>query len=57
MKNIAVILAGGIGARVGSTVLKQLLPLSDGCSVLEHAVSAFEQSDCIDDICIVAGEE
>lgn len=53
MKNIAVILAGGIGARVGGTVPKQLLPLSDGRSVLEHAVSAFEQSDCIDDICIV----
>lgn len=53
MKNIAVILAGGIGARVGGSTPKQLLPLSDGRSVLEHAVSAFEQADCIDDICIV----
>lgn len=53
MKNIAVILAGGIGARVGGAVPKQLLLLSDGRSVLEHAVSAFEQSDCINDICIV----
>ncbi len=53
MKNIAVILAGGIGARVGGTTPKQLLPLPDGRSVLEHAVNAFEQSDCIDDICIV----
>lgn len=53
MKNIAVILAGGIGARVGGTTPKQLLPLPDGRTVLEHAVSAFEQSDCIDDICIV----
>lgn len=53
MKNIAVILAGGIGARVGGSTPKQLLPLSDGRSVLEHAVAAFEQADCIDDICIV----
>ena len=53
MYNIAVILAGGIGARVGSTLPKQLLPLADGRSVLEHAVSAFEQSPHIHEICIV----
>lgn len=53
MFNIAVILAGGIGARVGGTLPKQLLPLADGRSVLEHAVSAFEQADCIDEVCIV----
>ena len=53
MKNIAVILAGGIGARVGGDTPKQLLPLADGRSVLEHAVSAFEQSPHIDEICIV----
>lgn len=53
MYNIAVILAGGIGARVGGTQPKQLLPLSDGKSVLEHAVNAFEQADCIDEVCIV----
>ena len=53
MINIAVILAGGIGARVGGNTPKQLLPLADGRSVLEHAVSAFEQSPCIDEVCIV----
>ena len=53
MYNIAVILAGGIGARVGGTLPKQLLPLADGRSVLEHAVSAFEQADCVDEVCIV----
>ena len=53
MKNIAVILAGGIGARVGGGIPKQLLPLADGRSILEHAVSAFEQSPCIDEVCIV----
>ncbi len=53
MKNIAVILAGGMGARVGGDVPKQLLPLADGRSVLEHATEAFEQADCIDEVCIV----
>ena len=53
MINIAVILAGGIGARVGGNTPKQLLPLQDGKSVLEHAVDAFEQSPCIDEVCIV----
>ena len=53
MTNIAVILAGGIGARVGGNTPKQLLPLADGRSVLEHAVSAFEQSPHIHEVCIV----
>ena len=53
MYNVAVILAGGIGARVGGNTPKQLLPLADGRSVLEHAVSAFEQSPHIDEVCIV----
>jgi 2-C-methyl-D-erythritol 4-phosphate cytidylyltransferase len=53
MYNIAVILAGGIGARVGGGVPKQLLPLADGRSVLEHAVNAFEQSPHIHEVCIV----
>ena len=53
LTNIAVILAGGIGARVGGNTPKQLLPLQDGKSVLEHAVDAFEQSPHIHEICIV----
>ncbi len=53
MYNIAVILAGGIGARVGGNTPKQLLPLQDGKSVLAHAVDAFEQSPHIHEICIV----
>ena len=53
MKNIAVILAGGVGARVGGAVPKQLLPLADGRSVLEHSVEAFEYADCIDEVCVV----
>ena len=38
---------------MGGGVPKQLLPLADGRSVLEHAVAAFEQSPCIDEVCVV----
>ena len=57
MTNIAVILAGGIGSRVGGTTPKQLLPLADGRSILEHAIDAFEQASCIDEIAVVMHPE
>lgn len=56
-RNIAVILAGGIGSRVGGKTPKQLLPLADGRSVLENAVDAFEKAPCIDEIAIVMHPE
>lgn len=51
--NIAVVLAGGIGSRVGGKTPKQLLPLSDGRSILEHSIDAFEQASSIDEIALV----
>lgn len=57
MYNIAIILAGGIGSRVGGNTPKQLLPLEDGRSVLEHSVDAFEQAPSIDEIAIVMHPE
>ena len=53
MRNIAVILAGGIGSRVGGETPKQLLPLADGRSILEHPIDAFEASPSIDEIVVV----
>ena len=53
MTYIAVILAGGTGSRIGGGLPKQLLPLADGRSILEHSVEAFEQAACIDGIGIV----
>ena len=53
MRNIAVILAGGIGSRVGGETPKQLLPLADGRSILEHSIDAFEASTSIDEIAVV----
>ena len=53
MYNIAIILAGGTGARVGGETPKQFLPLDDGRSILEHSVDAFEQAASIDEIAVV----
>jgi 2-C-methyl-D-erythritol 4-phosphate cytidylyltransferase len=53
MRNIAIILAGGLGNRVGGDKPKQLLPLADGRTILEHSVDAFEQALSIDEIAIV----
>ena len=57
MKHIAIILAGGMGSRVGGETPKQLLPLADGRSILEHSVDAFEQAECIDEIAVVMHPE
>lgn len=53
MRHVAVILAGGTGSRLGGDRPKQLLPLQDGRSILEHAVDAFEAAPCIDEIAVV----
>lgn len=53
MRNIAIILAGGMGSRMRGGMPKQLLPLADGQTILEHSVAAFEQAECIDEIGIV----
>ncbi len=57
MHNIAVILAGGIGSRVGGETPKQLLPLADGRSILEHSIDAFEASPRIDEVAVVMHPE
>lgn len=53
MKNIAVILAGGTGSRMGSSVPKQFLPLG-GRTVIEFAIDAFDQHPAIDEVAVVA---
>ncbi|MDR1406326.1 MAG: 2-C-methyl-D-erythritol 4-phosphate cytidylyltransferase [Prevotellaceae bacterium] len=51
--NIAVILAGGTGSRLGDSVPKQFLKVA-GKTVIEHTVAAFERNGHIDAIAIVA---
>lgn len=54
--NIAVILAGGSGTRMGNDMPKQFLKVA-GKKVIEHTIEAFERSALIDEICIVSKPE
>ena len=55
MKNIAVILAGGIGSRLNAGIPKQFLKVA-GMSVIEHTISVFERHPQIDEIAVVAND-
>lgn len=52
MKNYAIILSAGIGARFGSDLPKQFIRIA-GKSILEHTIELFEKSKLIDEIFIV----
>ena len=52
MKNIAVILAGGVGSRSGLSVPKQFFKVA-GKTVIEHTIGVFEKNENIDEIYIV----
>lgn len=51
-KNIAIILAAGSGERSGFDMPKQLVKLA-GKPIVEHTISHFQDSACIDEIIIV----
>ena len=50
--NIAVILAGGVGSRLGGSTPKQFFKVA-GKMVIERTVAAFERNENIDEIAIV----
>ena len=55
MKNIAVILAGGIGSRLDAGIPKQFLKVA-GLTVIEHTIYAFQRHPSINEIAIVVNE-
>lgn len=54
--NIAIILAGGSGSRVGSDKPKQFLEVA-GKMIIEHTIEAFHRNDRIDEIAIVSRQD
>ena len=56
MKNFVIILAGGVGSRVGGPMPKQFLPLNDK-PVIIHTINNFELNENIDGIVIVCIKE
>ena len=53
MKNIAIILAGGTGQRLGDTIPKQFLKVA-GKKVIEHTLDVFQNHPQIDEIAVVS---
>lgn len=53
MKNIAVILSGGVGTRFGLSQPKQFSKLA-GKSIIEYTIDCFEKSSDIDEIIVVS---
>lgn len=51
-KNIAVILAGGVGSRIGADVPKQFFKVA-GKTVMEHTIEIFQKCNLIDEIAVV----
>lgn len=56
MRNIAIILAGGSGTRMGLGRPKQFLEMA-GKTILEHSVDAFQQNEFIASIIIVSNPD
>lgn len=54
--NVAVILAGGAGYRLGGSLPKQFLKVA-GRKIIEHTLSVFERSEYIDEIVIVCNPD
>ena len=52
MKNIAIILAGGSGRRMGGPLPKQFLEVNNR-TILEYTIDKYEHAECIDEIAIV----
>ncbi|MDR0895266.1 MAG: 2-C-methyl-D-erythritol 4-phosphate cytidylyltransferase [Prevotellaceae bacterium] len=51
--NIAIILAGGTGSRMGGTLPKQFLPVAGGRCVIEYSIEAFDCHELIDEVAVV----
>jgi len=51
-RTVAVVLAGGIGVRVGLGIPKQLIKIA-GKAIVEHTLEALEASDLIDEIIVM----
>ena len=52
LRNVAVILAGGTGTRVGLSIPKQLIKIA-GKPIIEHTIAVMQQSPLIDEILIL----
>ena len=52
MRNVAVLLAGGVGSRVGLDLPKQLIKIA-GRPILEHTLAVLDQHPDVDEVLIM----
>jgi 2-C-methyl-D-erythritol 4-phosphate cytidylyltransferase len=52
LRNVAVVLAGGTGTRVGFSIPKQLIKIA-GRPIIEHTIAAMQASPVVDEILVV----
>jgi len=52
LRNVAVVLAGGTGTRVGLSIPKQLIKIA-GKPIIEHTIAAMQQSPLVDEIIVL----
>jgi 2-C-methyl-D-erythritol 4-phosphate cytidylyltransferase len=52
LRNVAVVLAGGMGARVGLSIPKQLIKVA-GKPIIEHTIAVLEASPLVDEILVM----
>ena len=52
LRNVAVVLAGGTGTRVGLSIPKQLIKIA-GKPIIEHTIAALQESPLIDEIMVM----
>jgi 2-C-methyl-D-erythritol 4-phosphate cytidylyltransferase len=52
LKNVAVLLAGGVGTRIGLDIPKQLLKIA-GKPILEHTLAALDSHPAVDEVLIM----
>lgn len=52
MKNIAIVLAGGIGSRMGASLPKQFM-LLHGRAVIEYSIETFDSHPSVDEVAVV----
>ena len=55
LRNVAVILAGGTGTRVGLSIPKQLIKIA-GKTILEHTIAVFNDAPDIDEVIILMAQ-
>jgi 2-C-methyl-D-erythritol 4-phosphate cytidylyltransferase len=56
MKNVAIIVAGGLGKRIEGNLPKQFLTLG-GKPILAHTIEKFQRCDLVDEIILVVPED